>query len=129
MSIVETAPAIYLSLELSQSNRVVTILLPGSEIMSKHVFPAGNGAEPLKLLDKSREKKVTATHPTPADWDAASRPGWLLGSLPAGTARCREPRCRVRRFAITALARKLLIAPWRYAVHREVWERTVLKAA
>jgi transposase len=40
-----------------------------------------------------------------------------------------EERGRVRRIAIVALARKLLIALWRYVTHGEVPEGAVLKAA
>jgi transposase len=38
-------------------------------------------------------------------------------------------RGRIRRVAIVALARKLLIALWRYVTHGEVPEGAVLKAA
>jgi transposase len=38
-------------------------------------------------------------------------------------------RGRVRRIAVVALARKLLIALWRYVTQGEVPERVVLKAA
>jgi transposase len=38
-------------------------------------------------------------------------------------------RGRVRRLAIVALARRLLVALWRYLAHGEVPEGAVLKAA
>jgi transposase len=40
-----------------------------------------------------------------------------------------DERGRVRRIAIVALARKLLIVLWRYVTQGEVPERAVLKAA
>ncbi len=40
-----------------------------------------------------------------------------------------EERGRVRRIAIVALARKLLVALWRYVTHGEVPEGAVMKAA
>ena len=43
--------------------------------------------------------------------------------------RVRTERGRIRRVAIVALARKLLIALWRYVTHGEVPEGAVLKAA
>ncbi len=44
-------------------------------------------------------------------------------------ARVGTERGRIRRIAIVALARKLLIALWRYVTHGEVPEGAVLKAA
>jgi transposase len=44
-------------------------------------------------------------------------------------ARVGDERGRVRRIAIVALARKLLIVLWRYVTQGEVPERAVLKAA
>jgi transposase len=43
-------------------------------------------------------------------------------------ARAGSERGRVRRIAIVALARKLLIALWRYVTHGEVPEGAMLKA-
>jgi transposase len=42
------------SLELSRSKWLVTSLLPGSERMSKHVVPAGEGTALLELLERRR---------------------------------------------------------------------------
>ena len=44
-------------------------------------------------------------------------------------ARVGKERGRIRRIAIVALARRLLIALWRYLTHGEVPEGAVLKAA
>ncbi|MBV8526230.1 MAG: transposase [Acetobacteraceae bacterium] len=44
-------------------------------------------------------------------------------------ARVGTERGRVRRLAVVALARKLLIALWRYTTHGEVPEGVVLKTA
>ena len=46
-----------------------------------------------------------------------------------GHARVGKERGRIRRIAIVALARKLLIAIWRYVTQGEVPEGAVLKAA
>jgi transposase len=44
------------SLELARSKWLVTALLPGSEKMSKHVLPGGDGAALLALIGRLRER-------------------------------------------------------------------------
>jgi len=48
--------AVVASLELSRSKWLVTSLLPGSEVMSKHVVPAGDAAALLELLGRRRRQ-------------------------------------------------------------------------
>jgi transposase len=52
---------LHASLELSQATWLVTSLLPGSEKMSKHSTPGGNGAALLALLARLRTRAEQST--------------------------------------------------------------------
>jgi len=128
---------LFASLELSKSKWVVTINSPGSEKFSKQVVEGGDGAGLLDLLSRPRAKaeqrygvqiKAIVIEEAGLAWF------WLRHQPDSALSRWFRARVgaakgRVRRIAIVALARKLLVALWRYVTQGVVPEGAVFKAA
>src|SRR5256885_9872423 len=86
--------AIFVSLELSRSNWLVTSLSPGKgEKMSKHSITAGDVAGLLKLFADLKRKAMARTgqsYPIITIQEAGLDGFWLHRALQIGRASCRE---------------------------------------
>ena len=127
---------LFASLELSQSKWVVTINSPGSEKFSGHVVEGGDGApspwqsgsiERDQGISKSGNRRLRKTMIELAWFWLRHQPDSALSRW--FRARVGAAKGRVRRIAIVALARKLLVALWRFVTQGVVPEGAVFKAA
>jgi hypothetical protein len=133
--------AIFVSLELSRRTWLITSLSPGGgEKMSKHSVPAGEVSGLLRRFAELRRKAAARTgrdFPIIVVQEAGLvELAWLwLQNQPTSALilwfheRVRRLGGRMRKTIIVALARKLLIALWRYTTAGVVIEGAVMKAA
>src|ERR1700676_1763259 len=130
--------AIFISLELSRSSWVVTSLSPGGgEKMSKHTVQGGDVAGLLKRFAQLREKakgRMGKVFPLIVIQEAGLDGFWLRHQPDSALAlwfhdRVKRNGGRLRKTTIVALARKLLVALWKYVTAGVVIEGAVMKTA
>ena len=129
--------AIFASLELSRSTWLITSLSPGAgEKMSKHSIRAGDVAGLLARLAQLKEKaRGQAASTTWLSIPSLIQLAWLWLRHQTTSAlsiwfqeRVQSNGGKMRKTTIVALARKLLVALWKYSTSGVVIEGAVMRA-
>ena len=115
----EQDATLFAALELSLSRWIVVASAPGESKVSRHTLPACDGPALLALLEELRRRAERRCRCSVAvvTIQEAGRDGFWLRNQPQSALslwyreRVGDKRGRVKRIAIMALARKLLVTP------------------